>query len=148
LLDFFQTKRGLKLDSFPIFSPIFSFLTLAVYPVSVTKYWCCQNIGVVFREQFILICSVSDRLTTIARTSQCIFVMEAPIVVQFSLKHVSGIGLLRDKIYNLIIVFTLFTMTKKVTACKVPFIDHWYLLSTANTNAAYVLSTRTLVIIL
>jgi len=35
LLDFFQTKGGLKFDIFLIFSPIFSFLTSAVYPVSV-----------------------------------------------------------------------------------------------------------------
>jgi len=50
--------------------------------------------------------------------------------------------------FNLIIVFTFFTMTEKVTACKVPFIDHWYLLPTANINVVDVLSTRTLVVIL
>ena len=47
----------------------------------------CENIG----------SSVSDRLTTIARTLQCIFVLERPIIIQFSLITSSDLGLSRDK---------------------------------------------------
>jgi len=46
LLDFsqslaqFLSNKRLKYDSFLNFSPIFSFLSSAVYPVGVTTYWC------------------------------------------------------------------------------------------------------------
>jgi len=37
---FCSNNKSLRFNSYPISMPIFSFLTLAVYPIGMTTYWC------------------------------------------------------------------------------------------------------------